>query len=192
MINIKGARAGDFQNRCICYAPYATVARTEPAAMKLTTFTDYSLRVLIYLAAQPGRRATIAEIATAFDVKENHLTKVVHFLGQVGLLTNVRGKGGGLDLARAPKDIVIGDVVRETEGSVVPAECFGENPGNCCIAPVCRLRGKMQQAIDAFYGVLDACTLEDLAANRPALTRAIFVDRPLRRPLAARGAVRVD
>ena len=85
--------------------------------MKLTSFTDYSLRVLIFLAAQPGRRATIAEIATAFDVKENHLTKVVHFLGQVGLLTNVRGKGGGLDLARAPKDIVIGDVVRETEGS---------------------------------------------------------------------------
>ncbi len=160
--------------------------------MKLTTFTDYSLRVLIYLAAQPGRRATIAEIASAFAVKENHLTKVAHFLGQVGLLTNVRGKGGGLDLARAPQDIVIGDVVRATEGSVVPAECFGENPGQCRIAPVCRLRGTMQEAVDAFYGVLDACTLEDLAQNRQALAKAIFIDRPAgRRPAAAaRGAPR--
>lgn len=158
--------------------------------MKLTTFTDYSLRVLIFLAAQPGRRATIAEIASAFEVKENHLTKVVHFLGQVGLLTNVRGKGGGLDLARDPKDIVIGDVVRETEGSVVPAECFGENPGNCCIAPVCQLRGVMQEAIDAFYGVLDACTLEDLARNRPALAQAIFIDRPARGVRSSRGVSR--
>ncbi|MBI5720531.1 MAG: Rrf2 family transcriptional regulator [Burkholderiales bacterium] len=158
--------------------------------MKLTTFTDYSLRVLIFLAARPGRRATIGEIAAAFDVSENHLTKVVHFLGQVGLLTNVRGKGGGLDLARAPKDIVIGDVVRETEGSVVPAECFGENPGNCCIAPVCHLRGVMQRAIDAFYGVLDDCTLEDLARNRPALAKAIFIDRPARGAAASSAARR--
>jgi Rrf2 family transcriptional regulator, nitric oxide-sensitive transcriptional repressor len=159
--------------------------------MKLTTFTDYSLRVLIFLAAQPGRRATIAEIATAFDVKENHLTKVVHFLGQIGLLTNVRGKGGGLDLARSPKDIVIGEVVRETEGSVVPAECFGENPGHCCIAPVCHLRGVMQQAIDAFYAVLDACTLEDLAHNRHALAKALFIDRPARVVPVSKRAARV-
>lgn len=158
--------------------------------MKLTTFTDYSLRVLIFLATQPGRRATISEIATAFEVKENHLTKVVHFLGQVGLLVNVRGKGGGLDLARAPKDIGVGEVVRETEGSVVPAECFGENPGHCRIAPVCRLRGVMQEAIDAFYGVLDACTLEDLVQNRHALANAIFIERPVRRSLPAQGATR--
>jgi len=161
------------------------------SAMKLTSFTDYSLRVLVYLAAQPGRRATIAEIATAFDISENHLTKVVHFLGQVGLLANVRGKGGGLDLARAPSEIVIGDVVRRAEGAVVPAECFGENPGHCCIAPVCRLRGVMQEAIEAFYGVLDGCTLEDLAHNRPALARALFVERPPRRAgTPAPGALR--
>jgi Rrf2 family nitric oxide-sensitive transcriptional repressor len=159
--------------------------------MKLTSFTDYSLRVLLYLAAQPGRRATIAEIAAAFGISENHLTKVVHFLGQVGLLSNVRGKGGGLDLARAPSEIVVGDVVRAAEGSVVPAECFGENPGQCCIAPVCRLRGVMQEAIEAFYGVLDACTLEDLAHNRPALARALFVQPPRRQAGApARGAAR--
>lgn len=154
--------------------------------MKLTSFTDYSLRVLLFLAAEPGRRATIAEIAAAFDISENHLTKVVHFLGQAGLLSNVRGKGGGLDLARAPSEIVIGDVVREAEGAVVPAECFGENPGRCRIAPVCRLRGVMQEAIEAFYRVLDAVTLEDLAQNRAALSRALFVERPRAHPAAAR------
>src|SRR5690606_38287290 len=79
--------------------------RRKPAlffghAMKLTTFTDYSLRVLIYLAAQPGRRATISEVASAYGVSENHLVKVVHFLGRQGWLRNVRGKGGGLELGR--------------------------------------------------------------------------------------------
>ena len=92
--------------------------------MKLTTFTDYSLRVLIYVAAAPAGRATIGEIARAFDISENHLMKVVHLLGRSGLLTNVRGKGGGLELARAPELINIGKVVRMTEGRPIPAECF--------------------------------------------------------------------
>ena len=151
-------------------------AGARAGAMKLTTFTDYSLRVLLFLAARPGRRGTIAEIAAAFAVSEHHLTKVVHFLGQAGLLTNVRGKGGGLDLAHPPAAIVVGDVVRQTEGALVAAECFGEDPQQCCIAPVCRLRGLMQQAIDAFYRVLDGCTLEDLARNRSALAQVLFVD----------------
>jgi Rrf2 family nitric oxide-sensitive transcriptional repressor len=142
--------------------------------MKLTAFTDYSLRVLIFLAAQPGRRATIAEIAKTFDVKVNHLMKVVHFLGKAGLLSNVRGRGGGLDLARAPKDIVLGDVVRKTEGAAVPAECFGDDPGNCCIARVCRLRGVLQEAVEAFYLVLDGYTLEDLVENRQSLARVML------------------
>ena len=80
--------------------------------MKLTTFTDYSLRVLIYLGAQPERRATIAQIARAFDVSENHLVKVVHHLGKSGWLANIRGKGGGLELACEPSRIRIGHVVR--------------------------------------------------------------------------------
>lgn len=145
--------------------------------MKLTAFTDYSLRVLLYLASEPGRRATIAEIAGVFDVKENHLTKVVHFLGKAGLLTNVRGKGGGLELAHEPKDIVIGHVVRQTEGAAEPAECFGEHPGACCIARICKLRDVMQQAIDAFYQVLDDCTLEDLMDNRHKLAKVLVLRR---------------
>ena len=97
--------------------------------MKLTAFTDYALRVLIYLGAAGGRRATIAQIAQAYDVSENHLVKVVHFLGKQGWLANVRGKGGGLELAMPPELIPVGDVVRQTEGQVVAAECFGDVRG---------------------------------------------------------------
>lgn len=136
--------------------------------MKLTSFTDYSLRVLIYLATRPGRRATIGEIAAKFSASENHLTKVVHFLATEGVLATVRGKGGGLGLARPPQDIVVGDIVRRTEGQAMPAECFGSG-GACAIAPCCRLRGVLGEAVDAFYAVLDRYTLEDLVANRDQL-----------------------
>ncbi len=142
--------------------------------MKLTTFTDYSLRVLIYLAAQPERRATIAQIAASFDVSENHLVKVVHFLGKNGWLANVRGRGGGLALGRSPPLIGVGEVVRQTEGAAVVAECFAQAGGNCAIAPVCRLRSVLGEAIEAFYGVLDRYTLADLADNRQALAQVLF------------------
>lgn len=150
--------------------------------MKLTAFTDYSLRVLIYLAAEPGRRATIAQIATAFGVSENHLTKVVHFLGRQGWLANVRGKGGGLGLAMPPQDIVIGEVVRATEGAAMPAECFGDTADCCSIARICRLRSVLADAVDAFYAVLDRTTLADLVHNRASLATVLF--RP--QPVAAR------
>jgi Rrf2 family nitric oxide-sensitive transcriptional repressor len=149
--------------------------------MKLTSFTDYSLRVLIYLAARPAQRSTIAEIAEAFDVKENHLTKVVHFLGKAGLLANVRGKGGGLGLALAPQGVTLGQVVRQTEGAATPAECFGEEAasGRCCIEPVCRLRPVLNEAVEAFYAVLDNYTLADMVRNQQSLARILFVDRRL-------------
>jgi Rrf2 family nitric oxide-sensitive transcriptional repressor len=150
--------------------------------MKLTSFTDYSLRVLIYLAAEPGRRATIAEIAAAFGVSENHLTKVVHFLGKQGWLANVRGKGGGLGLARPAEHIVIGKVVRATEGAAVPAECFGDEPDHCPIARACRLRSVLRQAVEAFHAVLDGYTLADLVHNRSVLARMLFVERAAERP----------
>ena len=146
--------------------------------MKLTTFTDYSLRTLIYLAAQPDRRATIAEIAGAFDISEHHLTKVVHFLGKCGWLANVRGKGGGLSLAMSTDAICVGDVVRQTEGAALPAECFSEEGGHCSITRVCRLRKVLGEAVDAFYAVLDRYTLVDIARNQRALAGILFVDRP--------------
>ncbi len=147
--------------------------------MKLTAFTDYSLRVLIYLASRPGQRATIAEISTAFGVSENHLTKVVHFLGKTGWLANVRGNGGGLSLGELPERIGIGEVVRRTEGHAVVAECFDEG-GSCCIAPVCRLRGVLGAAMKAFYAVLDRYSLADLAANREQLATILFVSHAAR------------
>ena len=145
--------------------------------MKLTAFTDYSLRVLIYLAAEPARRATIAEVANAFGVSEHHLTKVVHFLGKAGWLANVRGKGGGLALGGLPELIGVGAVVRQTEGQAVVAECFGEDGGNCCIAPVCHLRGVLGEAVNAFYAVLDRYTLADLVRERQQLAPILFVAR---------------
>jgi Rrf2 family transcriptional regulator, nitric oxide-sensitive transcriptional repressor len=148
--------------------------------MKLTRFTDYSLRVLIYLAAEPGRRATIAEIASRFDISENHLTKVVHFLGKAGWLVNVRGKGGGLELAQAPDTIRLGAVVRETEGPAVPAECFEAGGGSCVIGRVCGLRGVLGEAVAAFDAVLDSYTLADLVRQPRALSRVLFIDETAR------------
>ncbi len=147
--------------------------------MKLTAFTDYSLRVLIYLSAQPAERATIAQIAGSFQVSEHHLVKVVHFLGKQGWLANVRGKGGGLELGMPPEAIIVGKVVRATEGSSQLAECFGDSDGDCAIAPNCRLRGVLGEAARAFYAVLDRYTLADLVNNRQQLARILFTDRPV-------------
>ena len=137
--------------------------------MKLTSFTDHSLRVLIYLAAEPDRRATIGEIARAFDIKENHLTKVVHFLGQQGWVSTTRGKGGGLQLARAPALIGVGAVIRQAEGADRPAVCFEGNDNRCHIVRVCRLKGVLHEAVTAFHAVLDRYTLADLVHNPHAL-----------------------
>lgn len=150
--------------------------------MKLTSFTDYSLRVLIYLAAQPEHRATIAEIARAFEISESHLTKVVHFLGKQGWLANTRGKGGGLGLGRAPTDIVLGTVVRQTEGGDLPAECFDVEHNNCTIARICKLRTALRRAVDAFYAELDRYTLEDLVHNRTALSKVLMIKDVSARP----------
>ena len=146
--------------------------------MKLTAFTDYSLRVLIYLAAQPARRSTIAEISTAFDIKINHLTKVVHHLGKWGWVDTVRGKGGGLMLARPAEAISIGKVVRDTEGAVQPAECFDAEHSRCAIVQQCQLKGALAEAVDAFYAVLDRRTLSDIARNRNELVNVLQFHQP--------------
>jgi len=146
--------------------------------MKLTAFTDYSLRVLIYLAAAPERRATVSEIAAAFDVKENHLTKVVHHLGKRGWVETTRGKGGGLLLAKPAKDICIGDVVRDTEGQAMPAECFAAEESTCAIVSCCRLKGVLAEAVKAFYAVLDRYTLADITRRRLELYSILHVQRP--------------
>ena len=146
--------------------------------MRLTTFTDYSLRVLMYLATDPPPRATIAEIASAFDISENHLMKVVHFLGRAGLLVNVRGKGGGLELAAPANTIKIGSVIKLTEGTDQPAECFDPKANACRITSACRLRRILDDAVRAFYAVLDQHTLEDITRNRQILAKILSMPHP--------------
>src|SRR3569832_2332639 len=152
-------RAG--HERCILRAP-----------MKLTRFTDYSLRVLMYLAARPGKRDTIAQIASSFNVAENPLVKVVHFLGKSGWLSTVRGTAGGMELACTPENIRVGSVVRSTEGPTVLAECF-EPDGNCPGDDVCHLRGVYHEAETACFAVLDRYTVADMVINRRQLTRIL-------------------
>jgi Rrf2 family nitric oxide-sensitive transcriptional repressor len=146
--------------------------------MKLTTFTDYSLRVLIYLGTEPDQRATIAGIAASFDISESHLTKVVHFLGKKGWVTTVRGRGGGIALGRPAVSIVIGEVVRQSEGALLPAECFERQDSHCPIAGPCRLRAVLGEAVEAFLAVLDRVTLADLVLNREALAPMLFIPQP--------------
>src|SRR5512146_1399892 len=105
--------------------------------MRLTTFTDYSLRVLIYVATRPEERATIGAIAQAFDISEHHLTKVVHFLGKAGLLANVRGRGGGLGLALPASRSNAGQVVRQAGIRDMPAEWFDPQSNACTITAAC-------------------------------------------------------
>ncbi len=143
--------------------------------MKLTAFTDYSLRVLIYLATEPDRRATVAEICAAFDIKANHLTKVVHHLGRCGWVATVRGKGGGLVLAMPAEQISVGRVVRDAEGLDQPAECFSSEQSHCAIVRSCRLKGVLAEAVSAFHAVLDRYTLADITRNREVLAGVLQI-----------------
>lgn len=140
--------------------------------MRLSTFSDYNLRVLMYLGIQPDRLTTIAEIAAAHEISENHLMKVVHQLGRSGYIETVRGKGGGMRLAWPPKEIVLGEVIRQTEGANVMAECFAENC-TCRIQPACRLKGILGEALSAMFLVLDGYTLADLLEKPQDHLRAI-------------------
>lgn len=142
--------------------------------MRLTTFSDYSLRVLIYLALEQTKLATIPVIAAAYGISENHLMKVVHQLARAGVIESTRGKGGGIRLARPPEDIRIGQIVRTTEGAAPIVECLGEEESACCIAPSCRLAGILVRAFDALYEVLDEYTLADLVGNRRVLKQILI------------------
>lgn len=134
--------------------------------MRLTSMTDYALRLLMYLAQQPDRLCTIAEIATAHGISEAHLMKITHQLALAGWIETVRGKGGGMRLALAPADINLGDVVRSMESDFQLVECFG--PGNACvITRQCRLTSVIQGALDSFMSHLDQYTLADLSPGKP-------------------------
>ena len=141
--------------------------------MRLTVYTDFSLRVLIYLALNGDELGTIAEIAKAYRISKNHLMKVAHQLGRAGYIETVRGKGGGLRLARRPEEIMIGEVVRRTEcgSSLVP--CFSPSDADCAIYPRCVLRGALAKAQNAFLAALDEYSLADFARPRAPLRKLL-------------------
>jgi Rrf2 family nitric oxide-sensitive transcriptional repressor len=130
--------------------------------VRLTVYTDFSLRILMFLAIKEDGLATIAQIAGAYRISKNHLMKVAHQLGVAGYIETVRGKGGGLRLARRPGDIVLGEVVRRTEPDMALVPCFEGADGQCVIFRGCALRDVLGEARDAFLAVLDRCTLADL------------------------------
>jgi Rrf2 family nitric oxide-sensitive transcriptional repressor len=129
--------------------------------MRLTNFSDYALRVLMYAAAQPDRLITIEETADRYGISRAHLMKVVNLLTKAGYLAAVRGRSGGLRLGRPAETIVLGEVVRATEPDFRLVECFAAD-GHCLITPACRLRGVLGEALAAFVSTLDAYTLADL------------------------------
>jgi Rrf2 family nitric oxide-sensitive transcriptional repressor len=130
--------------------------------MRLTTYTDYALRTLMYLAANRDRLVTIQDIADAHGIAKNHLTKVVHQLGILGVIESLRGRNGGLRLGKEPDQINIGAVVRSTEPDFYMAECFDPGKNHCIMSPACSLKGVLDSATKAYLAVLDGVTLDHL------------------------------
>lgn len=130
--------------------------------MRLTDFTDYALRVLMHLGAHPGKTITIREIAAAHGISHNHLSKIVYHLGLHGVLTTLRGRCGGIQLARQPEQIMLGDVIRMTEPDFQMVECFSEHDSSCVLAGRCRLKCLLAEATGAYLERLDKVPLSAL------------------------------
>ncbi len=134
--------------------------------MKLTSFTDYSIRLLMYVAVNKDHLVSVKEVAGAFNISRNHLMKIVHELGKEGYLETVRGKNGGFRIGKPPKDINMGELVRFTEDDLNVVECFDEETNNCKIVSHCMFAGVLQMALRAFFDVLDGHNLEDLIEDK--------------------------
>ena len=135
--------------------------------MHITRYTDYSLRVLMYLALKGEQLSTIREIADSYSISKNHLMKVVQELNIKGYITAIRGKNGGLRLRAQPEDINLGQLVRDTEQDLALVECFIDGD-NCVITPACELKRVFAEGLEAFFKVLDSYTLADLVPRNKA------------------------
>lgn len=143
--------------------------------VQLTAYTDYSMRVLIYLGVQPeNKRSNIKEISDTYNISNHHLSKVVYELGKSGLIKTIRGRNGGIMLAKDPADINIGALIRHTEAPLHLVECFDEENNMCKITSACRLKGILNQALAAYLTVLDSYTLEDLLVNEGELQKLLL------------------
>ncbi|RDY71339.1 Rrf2 family transcriptional regulator [Halobacillus sp. SY10] len=138
--------------------------------MRLKKYTDYALRVLIFTASKrDGELANKKEISEVFHISENHLGKIIHELNKLELIETLRGRSGGIRLAKEPADINIGSVVRAMEDDFHLLECFDCATNYCVITPACKLKGVLHEALRAFLTVLDKYTLEDLLTNKQEL-----------------------
>lgn len=137
--------------------------------MMLTRFSDYALRVLMFAAVREGQPFSVNEVAGRFELSKHHLAKVVNCLVRSGHLQARRGRRGGVWLKRDPKTIRLGALVRLTENESPLVECFAADSNRCRLTPVCRLKGALTRALDAFYECLDQNTLADLVENRVVL-----------------------
>lgn len=131
--------------------------------MRLAEYTDYTLRLLMYCAARPQQRVTIAEVAERHGVSKNHLMKIVNDLARQGVLQTTRGRGGGIRLLKDPATIRIGDVVRASETDFRLVECFDGRTNLCTLTPTCRLKKVLDSALRAYFRELDGATLADIA-----------------------------
>ncbi|MFJ7935040.1 RrF2 family transcriptional regulator [Sporosarcina sp. NPDC096371] len=147
--------------------------------MRLTMYTDFSLRVLIFLGTKEREEiSTVQEISDTYSISKNHLTKVVHELGKMGLIETIRGRGGGIRLKVEPENINVGELVRKTEDDFHLVECFNTDSGGCLLSPACRLKGALREALVAYFVVLDGYTIADFLVNKDELA-AILFNRPL-------------
>lgn len=147
--------------------------------MRLTQWTDYTLRVLMYCAASLDRATpvTITEIAQNHGISRSHLTKIVQELAARGWLQTTRGRGGGLRLSMPAKDIGLGDVVRATETDFAMVECFIPEQNHCRMTSHCKLKSALQQATQSYLTVLDGITLADLVAPQAGHTGVPVLQR---------------
>ncbi|PET66034.1 Rrf2 family transcriptional regulator [Bacillus sp. AFS001701] len=137
--------------------------------MRLTTYSDYSLRVLIFLSSEPREKlVNIKDIAEAYDISKNHLMKIIYNLGKMGYIETIRGRNGGIRLAKLPSEINIGEIIRKTEEDFNIVECF-EHGNTCVITPVCSLKHIFNNALEQFLHVLDQYTLDDIVKNNAIL-----------------------
>lgn len=140
--------------------------------MRLTRYTDYAMRVLLFLGSRTDRLCSISEIAKAYGISQNHLMKVVSDLVSAGYLESVRGRSGGIRLAMSPEQINVGELIRHTEDDFDLVEC-----GKCIIAPACGLTSVLDEALDAFLAVLGRYSLADVLAKKGDFTHLLHAVR---------------
>ncbi|MGZ9899955.1 Rrf2 family transcriptional regulator [Shewanella gaetbuli] len=140
--------------------------------MQLTRYTDYGIRILMYLAVQPERESLfrIAEVTEVFSLSANHVAKIIHQMGKLGYIQTIRGKSGGFKLAKKPSEINVGSLVRQLEHSLSPVNC--DQPA-CRFTSACNLKGVLAKAVSAYLAVLDEYTLADIVSNKEELVRTL-------------------